>query len=220
MLPQEENFEWWLRNSFPGWLPAGHPFLMDRAFRELPTEDPIVEIGTFFGLSTNVMAHLLDRRALDIPIWNCDPWTYGDLENRIDPDQTITWGDYRDFVINAYITNSRFFSGHALPRSVAATSAEFFDRWRKDEMIVDLFGNEHQAGGPISFCYIDGAHDYENVRRDFTLCDEFLVRGGMILFDDSDPIWPDVHRCAREVVASGRYEIVDRNPNYLVRKLR
>src|SRR2546423_1653970 len=63
-LPQEENFEWWLRNSIPGWLAEGHPFLMDRAFRELPTEDPILEIGTFCGLSTNVMRYLLDQRGL------------------------------------------------------------------------------------------------------------------------------------------------------------
>jgi hypothetical protein len=74
-------------------------------------------------------------------------------------------------------------------------------------------------GGPIAFAYIDGNHAYDFARRDFENTDRFLVPGGFILFDDSaDGSEFEVTRVVQEVLNSDAYEIVAKNPNYLLRK--
>ena len=74
-------------------------------------------------------------------------------------------------------------------------------------------------GGPISFCFIDGNHAYEYAKRDFEDADEFLERGGFILFDDSsDGSGWEVCEVVKEVAALDRYELVIKNPNYFFRK--
>lgn len=37
---------------------------------------------------------------------------------------------------------------------------------------------------PISLLFIDGAHDYENVRKDFVLWEPYVITGGVIAFHD------------------------------------
>lgn len=98
-------------------------------------------------------------------------------------------------------------------------SDEFFQAWRSSRAVQDIFGRPIALGGPISFCYIDGNHSYDFVKRDFENVDAFLERGGFILFDDSEDgsAW-EVCRVVQEVRASGRYDLVIKNPNYLFRK--
>jgi hypothetical protein len=56
---------------------------------------------------------------------------------------------------------------------------------------------------------------------DFELADECLEEGGFMLFDDSgDASGCEVCRVIEEVKATGRYELVIANPNYMFRKLR
>ena len=56
--------------------------------------------------------------------------------------------------------------------------------------------------------------------RDFLNCDEHLLPGGLLLFDDSGDAsdW-EVRSVIRHLKRTRRYEVVARNPNYLVRKL-
>lgn len=77
------------------------------------------------------------------------------------------------------------FSGAKLPYAIEKLSDDFFTTWRRAEEVTDVFGRTVRLGGPISFCYIDDNHTYEAVKRDFQNCDEFLERGGFVLFDDS-----------------------------------
>ena len=75
-------------------------------------------------------------------------------------------------------------------------------------------------GGKISFCYIDGNHTYDFVKRDFENTNCAMVRGGFILFDDSaDSSDWEVNRLTREISAGSQYELISKNPNYLFRKI-
>jgi hypothetical protein len=106
-----------------------------------------------------------------------------------------------------------------LPYTIEANSDGFFQKWRSNTKLVDVFEQPTTLGGPISFCYIDGSHRYEFARRDFENTDQFLVSGGFILFDDSaDGSGWDVCKVVQEVLALGAYELVAKNPNYLFQK--
>jgi hypothetical protein len=103
---------------------------------------------------------------------------------------------------------------------VELSSDEFFDAWRKCDRVLDVLGRTVQLGGLISFCYIDGNHLCEHVNRDFRNCQEFLEAGGFVLFDDFADYsrFDGLRQVAREVQASGNYDLVAKNPNSLFRK--
>jgi hypothetical protein len=119
----------------------------------------------------------------------------------------------------------RFFCAGNEPSAVEACSDEFFAAWRRGDERPDVLGGAVRLGGPISFCFIDGNHTYEAAAQDFRNMDEFLLPGGFVLFDDSgdgqtgpDGVEWGSCRAAREVLATGRYDLVMKNPNYLFRK--
>ncbi len=89
-------------------------------------------------------------------------------------------------------------------------------------MVTDVYGRKVRMGGPITLAYIDGEHDYENVRRDLELCDRHLVPGGYVLFDDSSAASShrDVHAFVRELLNDPGWQLMAQNPNYLVQKRR
>jgi hypothetical protein len=135
-------------------------------------------------------------------------------------DSPVLYTEYGDFVRESFRRAALRFSGHDLPYATAVDSATFFEHWGRAEMIRDVFGRDARCGGPLSFCYIDGLHDYRNARLDFLNCDDHLVVNGLILFDDSSAVAPhDLNRLVKDILRSGRYELVDRNPNYLIRKV-
>lgn len=111
------------------------------------------------------------------------------------------------------------FSRHDLPYTIETLSDEFFNAWRRSEKRLDILKREIQLGGPISFCYLDGNHSYEYVKRDFEHCHEYLDRGGFVLFDDSQDgsSW-EVSKVVAEIKESKEYTLVAKSPNYLFRK--
>jgi hypothetical protein len=154
-------------------------------------------------------------------LFTCDRWQYeGYHEGEPFPEsRSITQDEFRAFVMETFRRNVRFFSRDDLPFTIEKTSDEFFQAWQDGEEAVDVFGRNVSLGGPLSFCYVDGNHSYAFAKRDFANCDRFLETGGFILFDDSadDSDW-EVRHVVREVLESGRYELVMKNPNYLVTK--
>jgi hypothetical protein len=200
-----------------GYLERGNLYCFDYAVRNLPGEFPLVEIGSFCGLSTNLLTYYKAVHGAKNRLVNCDKWKWGDTGNV--GDSSFTYDEYLAFVRESYVRNVRTFSRSDLPYTIEEFSADFFARWRGGEEATDVFGRAIRLGGPISFCYIDGNHAYEYAKRDFEDADEFLVPGGFILFDDSaDGTHWDVARVRDEVIASGRYEVAAKNPNYLFRK--
>jgi predicted O-methyltransferase YrrM len=202
-----------------GMLNKGNLLCFDYAISHLPSANPIVEIGSFCGLSTNLLAHFKQRHNVSNPIFNCDRWEFEGAEGNVG-DSQIPHSEYRTFVRDTYMRNVKMFSRDGLPHTIEKLSDDFFVAWSRSERLTDVFNRPAKLGGPISFCYIDGNHSYDYARRDFENADRFLEPGGFILFDDSADGSPwEVCRVIDEVKRMPNYRFVVKNPNYLFQKI-
>jgi Methyltransferase domain len=223
--PQPEvgdDFLMWLCFANAGMLDKGNLYLIDLAMKQLPSAAPILEIGSFCGLSANVLSHYKRKYGLKNRLITCDKWTF---ENTAKDSphlgaSPVLFSDYKEFVRESYLRNIRLFSADDLPFTVEATSDEFFAAWGEKKETCDVLGRPLTLGGPISFCYIDGDHGYEGVKKDFLNCDAFLENGGFLLFDDSTIEAFGVRNLMPELTASGRYKLIAANPNHLFQKIR
>ena len=211
----------WIRFAVPGMLARGNIDAMEYAIENMPLGKPILEIGSFCGLSTVVLSYLLDKRSTDTAIFTCDKWEFQGqkLGEHLGDSPCVTHDIYREYVRDTFLRSMQTFAPNRLPYTIECLSDEFFRRWFENEKAVDVFGRAVTLGGKISFCYIDGNHTYEFAKRDFENTDRALLSGGFILFDDSADGSPwEVNQLAREIASGGQYELVSRNPNYLFRK--
>lgn len=193
-----------IRMAVPGLLVNGNIEAFDYAFQRLPSDNPILEIGTFAGLSACVISYLLHRHGRTNSLICVDPWEW---EGMTDEDEMLPGISHRDYML--HIRQQWLMHTIALckkrPIPFAEKSDDFFD-WLKK---------------PISFSYIDGDHSLDQSRRDFLNVDRWLEVGGFILFDDTAHDAPfECVQLMPEVQATGRYELVSRSPNCLWRKLR
>jgi hypothetical protein len=112
------------------------------------------------------------------------------------------------------------FSGFNPPYTIEELSDVFFELWAENAEVNDVLGRSIRLGGSISFCYIDGNHQYENVKRDFENVHKYLELDGFILFDDSaDGVPAGSATLMKQIVKHQSYELVIKNPNYLFRRI-
>jgi hypothetical protein len=215
-----DGYPVWLFFANAGMVDRGNLYCIDYAIKNLPDNSPIIEIGSFAGLSTNLISYYKYINKKNNTLIACDKWEFeGAIPGNRIADSPITYDDYKDFVKETFLRNVRMFSRFDMPYAIEKSSDEFFDSWRKGERIVDVFGKTTQLGGPVSFCYIDGDHSYEYAKRDFLNCDDFIVPGGFILFDDSaDGSGWEVCKVVEEIKASDRYDLIAQNPHYFFQK--
>lgn len=224
---KKDEYYKWLSIANSGMLDRGNLECMRYALRNIPTGDPIIEIGSFCGLSLNALTYYKNS-LYKIPnkIFNCDKWIFEGNDN---PEKLIGLSgikrsEYQNFIKETYKRNVEFFSRGELPHTIEKFSDEFFASWSEAATVTDLWGRETALGGPISFAYIDGNHTYDYVKRDFENVDRFLVKSGFILLDDSADSNAGKHMegvniLCREIEASSAYKLVMKNPNYLFVKL-
>ena len=213
----------WLSWANAGMLFRGNHCSFDHAIKHLKDDAPILEIGSFCGLSTNVLNYYRRLNGRNNRLFTCDPWKFEGAEpgRMLGKFSSVTHDEYREFVRESFLRNVRLFSRDDLPHTIEAPSADFFTAWRRHSEVTDVFGRKVTLGGQIGFVYIDGCHAYADAKVDFHLTDEFLEPGGFVLFDNSaDGSSWEVCRVIEEVKATGRYEVAIANPNYLFRKLR
>ena len=210
-----------------GMLHKGNIYLMDYALKNMPANGVVIEIGSYGGLSTNLMLHLLTKNDRVEKLINCDPWMYegftdrfGTTSNTIDGRKDISRDAYSTYMKNNFINSIQFLHKDNLPHTFQLTSDEFFIEYDKKVNTKDIFNQTIQLGTQISFAYIDGNHEYEYVKRDFENVDTHLMKSGFILFDDSmddSPFGSTVFM--KEMKANKNYKFIDKNPNYLFQKL-
>ena len=221
---KHENADYlnWLTYANAGMLDRGNLYCFEYAIKNLPSNNPIIEIGSFCGLSTNIISFYLEKFNKKNKLITSDKWIFegGENENALLSGSNMLHKDYKEFVKETFKRNVSFFSKNKLPYTIEVFSDEFFELWQNKAVVKDVFGREITLGGPISFSFIDGNHSYEFAKRDFENSDRWLEKGGFILFDDSGDFssW-EVKKVIQEIKQSGRYEIVARNPNYLVKKI-
>lgn len=216
-----EYFEW-LRFANPGMLDAGNVYCFEYAIENLPSNNPIIEIGSFCGLSTNFISAYLSMNNKSNKLITADKWIFegAEIPNSLLSGSNITHKQYKEFVKETYIRNISFFSKDYLPYTIEHFSDDFFKLWSEEKLETDVLGRKIQLGGKISFAYIDGNHTYEYAKRDFENVDKYLEVGGFILFDDSaDNSGWEVCKVIEEIKKDGRYEFIINNPNYLIKKI-
>ena len=215
----DDEYLTWLGYANAGMQDVGNPYLMDLAIQQLVSSSPVVEIGSFCGLSTNMLSHLLAKHGRTNPLVGADPWQFEHGEGNDSIGDGVKLEEYTEFVRESFRRNVAFFSRNRPPHIFPMTSDDFFGAWARGDEGVDTEGVRVSLGGPISFAFIDGNHTYDFARRDFEGVDRDLETGGFILFDDSaDASGFEVNRLMKEIAATPRYELVMKNPNYLFRR--
>ncbi len=218
-----DHYPDWLSWANAGMLYRENLCSFDHAIKHLKADAPILEIGTFCGLSANFLAYYKWLNGRENRLFICDPWEFegADPGKLLGKFSKVTHDEYRKFVRESFIRNVKFFSRDDLPHAIETPSADFFAAWRRRDTATDVFGREVTLGGQFGFVYIDGNHTYAAAKLDFDLTDEFLEPGGFVLFDDSgDASGCEVCRVIEDVKATGRYDVVIANPNYLFQKVR
>tara|TARA_B110000037_G_C17080752_1_gene489858 strand:+ start:220 stop:978 length:759 start_codon:yes stop_codon:yes gene_type:complete len=215
----EDDYFLWLRFANPGMLNPGNIYLMKHAIDRLPSNDPIIEIGSFCGLSTNVISYLLRKANKKNLMFCSDKWDFEGLESSgYLGSSDILHTDYKAHVKESFIRNINLFSPNR-PYPIELFSDEFFEKWAGDTELTDIFNQRVKLGGKVSFCYIDGNHTYDFAKRDFENVHKHLVPGGFILFDDSsDADIFGLTRLMKEIKKRTDYRLVMKNPNYLFQK--
>jgi len=208
----------WMKFVNAGMLDTGNIVAMDYALARMPRGAAMIEIGSFCGLSTNVLTHLRRRYSLTCPFFTCDSWKFEGADSPHTPmgDGGLTFGEYRRLVRDSFIRNTRAFSRHDLPQTIELSSDDFFAAWDKCALLEDVYGRPSNVGGLIAFCYIDGDHTYPQARRDFENVDKHLKPGGFILFDDSaDGSGWEVCQLVQELLQNDKYRLIGKYGNYL-----
>ncbi|HSU28959.1 MAG TPA: class I SAM-dependent methyltransferase [Chitinophagaceae bacterium] len=209
----------WLTYANAGMMHSGNVHCFEYAMKNLPTDDPVIEIGSFCGLSANVTGHFLKKYNRKNKIITSDKWEMENADTEYIGNSKIRFSDYCDFVKESFKRNVKFFNESNIPYAIEVYSDDFFSLWEKKKEVSDVFGRTIQLGGGICFAYIDGNHTYEFAKRDFLNTDKYLVKGGFIFFDDTN--FESPYSCAKlmkEIKRNPSYELVMKNPNYLFRK--
>ncbi len=211
----------WLNFANAGMLNPGNIYSLDYAIKNIATHSPVLEIGSFCGLSTNVISYLLRKHGKKNIIISADKWIFEGSESIMNVgDSDVAHSDYKNFVKESFKRNVSFFSKSNLPYTIEAFSDEFFELWQTGQKVRDVFEREIQLDGKISLAYIDGNHTYEYAKRDFINTGKILEKGGFILFDDSYEGSPfGCARLMKEILADKNYRLVLKNPNYLFQKV-
>ncbi len=227
-LPYTDRFILRLPSSVMGcgMLDEGNIYLLDYAIKNMPAGKYVLEIGSWAGLSTNLILHLMRKYGRKEQFLGCDPWLYAYNETEseevypIDGRDDISRAAYMEYIKKGFMEAALLFHKNNLPYTFQLKSDDFFDHFQQKSTLTDVFGRSTTLEGSISFCYIDGNHAYENVKRDFENVNKHLMVHGMILFDDS---WGGANygsaNFMREIKKSPQFKVIGKNPNYLIQKM-
>ncbi|MBX7241979.1 MAG: class I SAM-dependent methyltransferase [Bacteroidia bacterium] len=211
-----------------GMLKEGNIRLMNFAVKNMPAEGSVVEIGSYGGLSTNLIIYLMRKHKKSNSFFTCDAWVYEGFNDHlqeisdvhIDGRTDILRTDYSVYLKNAFINSTTFLSPQNLPYSFHMFSDLFFDNWHNCRSESDIFGRKVELGGNICFAYIDGGHSYEVAWKDFNNIAIHIVKGGFILLDDSadGENFGSAHMMTN-IKKDKRFKVIAKSPTYLIQKV-
>jgi len=155
-----------------------------RTLAELPEQVAVVEVGSYCGRSTTVIGSVVKLLRPSGRVYAIDPHA-GEI------------GAAGDGISHTPPTLAEF------RRNIAAAQLD---------TVVETIQQcswEVRWELPIGFVLIDGLHDYDNVKRDFSHFERHLVEGGYVAFHDYAHYWPGVITYVDELLATGGYERID-----------
>lgn len=209
-----------------GMLHPGNVYLMEEAIQRMPDGGCVLEIGSYGGLSANLLTYLLKKHQRTAELYCGDAWVFeglhdakGQITPWIDGRDDVLRTDYMAYIKASFVRAAQVLHPGQLPHAIHLDSDAFFAAWSKAETLTDVFGRETRLGGPIAFAYIDGNHAYDFARRDMENAAKHLLPGGYLLLDDSaSHLAFGSVRLAKEWRQRPDFELVLANPHCLFRK--
>lgn len=171
--------------TVPGYFTAREGELLleaaQQALRRVTPPAQIVEVGSYQGRSTVVLAHVARAHGEGVCVYAVDPHT-GEMElAQVSPGSARPLNTFDAFVSNV----TRFGLGEQV---VPVRQYSFEVDWAQ----------------PIAFLFIDGLHDQRNVSRDFEHFFPHLANGGLVAFHDYESGWPGVRVVVDRLIADRR----------------
>jgi tetratricopeptide (TPR) repeat protein len=181
-----------------GWLTEEEALALitaaDHALRALPPPHTVVEVGSYCGRSTVVLASVIAAVAPHAQVHAIDPHK-GEV-GAVDTGTETILPTFDRFLEN--LTRAGV-SRYVVPIRRRSYEVAWHD--------------------PIALLFVDGLHDYENCGRDFRHFEPWLARGGCAAFHDYET-WPGVTAFVDELAGSGGYDRVRRSGSIVVLRRR
>jgi predicted O-methyltransferase YrrM len=176
------------RSAVDGWLTDGQGALLANAAAACPSDGTIVEIGSYRGKSTIVLATAAPLGAAVVAI---DPHAGNDRG----PQE-----------IDGYVAEA------ASDREVFERNLEAAGIRHRVHHVSAFSDQAHSAvPGPVDVLYIDGAHRYRPARADIRDWGARVSDGGTMLIHDSFSSVGVTSAIVRELLLGRRFRYVDRS---------
>ncbi len=170
-----------------GWLEDDEADLLlataVRACRDGVPGAPLVELGSYCGRSTVLLAAAVRSESPDRRVIAVDP--HGGEVGASDRGLQQTAPTLEAFRVNVRDAGLEPWIDVVLKRSY-----------------------ELEWNAPIAMLFIDALHDYANVRRDFSHFERYVMPGGYVAFHDYADYYPGVVRHVSEVLSRGDFTFV------------
>jgi len=174
---------WSVARKVPGFLLEKEARLLGMIAACNPGDGEIIEIGSFKGKSTVMLAKVRQHYGLG-PVVAIDPHNFNSVELR----QHKTSEDassYTEFLDNIRLAGV---SDHVQP--IRAYSSDVALNWNR----------------PIRFLWIDGDHTYSGAKKDFDGFFPYVMPGGLVAFHDALHEFPGPIRVfAEDVLRSNEF---------------
>jgi hypothetical protein len=185
--------------SIEGWLSASEADLLisatHRALSDCPHASALVEVGSYCGRATTVIASVVRAVRATARVWAIDRH-----------DGFV--GAHDQGLERVGPTLDRLHAN--IERTQLAPFVE----------IVAAKAQDVPWTEPLCLLFVDGLHDYPNVLKDFSHFEPHLCDGALVAFHDYAEYFPGVPTFVDELCASGRYQAVARARSLIVvRKL-
>ncbi len=142
----------------------------------------VVEIGSWLGRSTKAMAQTASK------VWAVDSW-----KGSGNGDATGEQAKH----IDVYATFRKNLESELASNTVTAVTADHAaEEFMRAQMFSELFGHDWKP----DMVFIDGSHEYEDVKRDIQTSLKLLDWSGMLSGHDFNPAHPGVIKAVQELV--------------------
>jgi hypothetical protein len=180
--------------SLPGWFSNGYAFQEEVVQRYLPQGGTYLEVGTFLGAS---LAHIGSLRP-DINLIAVDPWIdEPGGEQSVGP---LPGGGFKHRGwdgLGCYADVVRDNGGNMWDAFHRLMGREAPDVLRRTNVMRGTAATIRLTE-PVDVLFVDGAHDYPNVKADLDAFVPLVKPGGLISGHDFDGFWPGVVQAVTE----------------------
>jgi hypothetical protein len=114
----QDEYITWLLAVHGGFLAPGNIRAFDHAVRHMPEGGAIVEIGSFLGLSTNVISYVAHKHRRPHPLFTCDPWQFEETGRPIGGYFDAGSPAFRDYARRVFALNAATFSADRKPYTI------------------------------------------------------------------------------------------------------